>query len=215
MIAKRGKLGRVMSASPRVLLTGFEPFGGAERNPSGDAVLALADTGIPGASLTTAVLPVVYGQAFEALAEHLDEGHEAIILTGMAGGRPVVRVERGAHNRDASTAPDNAGVLAKGTPIVEGAPWRYATSVPVDTLVDALTRAEVPAEASDDAGAFVCNRVLYRTLHHFEEIRQKAGAGKPVPEIGFVHVPGMDTLPLETVLRALRVAVATALGARA
>ena len=47
-----------MTAS--ILVTGYEPFGGRDVNPSQQIVEALARRDVPGVTLHTAVLPVEY-----------------------------------------------------------------------------------------------------------------------------------------------------------
>ena len=73
-------------------------------------------------------------------------------------------------------------------------------------MVQAVRSEELPAALSYSAGAFVCNDVLYRLLHHFN--------GTSV-RVGFIHVPylpqqatnGQPSMPLDQITKALTIAI--------
>ncbi len=203
---------------PTVLLTGFEPFGGEERNPSAEIVARLAGTRIAGVDIVGVVIPTVYGASADALLAAL-EAHrpDAVIALGVAIGRDGVTPERVAVNLDDTPAADNAGAVHLETPIVDGAPVGYLSGLPVREIADAIEAAGIPAHVSGSAGAFVCNHVFYRLMAATD------GTGVPA---GFIHVPGLPGqgepakdgpgMALETTVRAITVAigvVASRLGA--
>ena len=71
----------------KLLITGFEPFGGESLNPSWEAVKRLPNT-IGDYSLTKLSLPVVFGKAATALIGAADSIHPDVILSiGQAGGQ--------------------------------------------------------------------------------------------------------------------------------
>lgn len=204
----------------RVLVTAFEPFGGETVNPSAQAVALLADGPLPdGATLATAVLPVVYGQAWDVLhAALLAHDPELVICVGQAGGRTGVTPERVAVNLDHARAEDNAGRRPTERPIVQGGPVGYFSTLPVGAIVEALDGVGIPAAASSTAGHFVCNHVFYRLMHLLGTERLGARGG-------FVHVPWSDeqvagragdptSLPLAMIADSLRVVLRTCLEVR-
>jgi pyroglutamyl-peptidase len=198
----------------RVLVTAFEPFGGETVNPSAQAVAGLGV--VEGATVTTAVLPVVYGRAWEVLLDAVrTHDPELVICVGQAGGRAGVTPERVAVNLDHARADDNAGQRPTEAPIVGDGPVGYFSTLPVGAIVAALDAAGITAAASSTAGHFVCNHVFYRLMHLLATER-------PGVRGGFVHVPwsaeqvagrGGDpvSLPLDSIVEALRVVVRTSL----
>ena len=192
---------------PRVLVTGFEPFDGSTVNPSQQIVDALDG------EVATAVLPVSYGRAADALRGAI-AGHEpdVVVAFGQADGRTGISVERFAHNLDEATTTDNDEAPGSGLPIDPDGPAAYPSTLPVDEIVDALRGAGIPAAPSRDAGGFLCNHVVYVLMGLIERER-------PDVRGGFVHVPllpeqALDTdaasMPLDTLVRAARIIVANA-----
>lgn len=170
---------RMRAWGVRILVTGFEPFGGDAENASGEAVAALAagwsDSSI---EVVTGVLPVEFVRAPAVLAA-LAARHrpDAVIAVGEAGGRAAVTPERTARNCIDARIPDNAGAQPRDARVADG-PDERPSRVDVDAMVDAVRAQGIPAEASCDAGAFVCNQIAYVV------------AGLDVPG-GFVHVPAV------------------------
>jgi pyroglutamyl-peptidase len=64
-----------------------------------------------------------------------------------------------------------------GKPIVKGSPETYHTLLPVDEIVKLLSSSKFNARASDSAGTFLCNYVMYRTLHHIASHQLNICAG--------------------------------------
>ena len=156
-----------------ILLTGFEPFGGLARNPSGEIALALRGEGVEGA-----VLPVDYERIRPALEELLSQAWDAIVLMGVAVGRGAISLERVAINFSSRTRRDNAGVIPEETAVVPGGPDAYFTSLPIDDLKERVAAAGVPAEISLSAGDYLCNASFYLARHL-----------APDTPAGFVHMP--------------------------
>lgn len=207
-----------------VLLTGFEPFGGETRNPSWDAVAAVAAGAVPlpdgavplpdGVDVRAELLPCVYGAASRAMREAIaTHSPDVVIGVGQAGGRFEVTPERIAVNLDDAPAPDNAGNSPVDQPVVPGAPLAYPSGLPVKAIVAALRTAGIPASVSYSAGTYVCNHVFYATMHC-------VATGHPGVRAGFVHVPyateqvvdrrvPAPSLPMATITRAVAIAVTT------
>ncbi len=163
----------------RVLLTGFEPFGGDAVNASGEAVRLLAESfDDPAIELITAILPVSFRGGPVAVRALILEHHpDAVIAVGEAGGRGAVTPELWAVNEAVARIPDNDGQCPEG--VLDEGPERLATRLDVPALVTAIDAVGVPAELSADAGRFVCNAVFRTVL-----------TGSDVPA-GFIHVPAL------------------------
>lgn len=162
-----------------VLVTGFGPFPGVGRNPSGELLPALAGPGV-----RTLLLPVEYRGAADVLADALPRLRPGVaLLFGVASSGTVVQVEGVARNHGSVGTPDVSGWAQGGRPLRDGAPDTYPASLPVEPLVAAVAATGRPVVASSDAGGYVCNATFYAALHVI------ATAGLPT-RCGFVHVPG-------------------------
>ncbi|MBO1336313.1 pyroglutamyl-peptidase I [Streptomyces sp. VRA16 Mangrove soil] len=167
----------------RVLLTGFEPFGGASVNPSWEAARLVAAAPPDGLDVAAVRLPCVFGESIAALRSAVaDVRPDLVVCLGQAGGRPGVTVERVAINLDDARIPDNAGAQPIDEPVVPGGPAAYFSSLPVKACVAAMRSAGVPAAVSHTAGTFVCNHVAYGLAHLL-------ATELPGVRGGFVHVP--------------------------
>jgi len=202
------------ASAATVLLTGFEPFGGEETNPSWEAVRVLQGARIGGHRIEARCLPVVFGEANARLRRAIAEVKpKLVVCVGQAGGRAQLSLERIAINLDDARRPDNAGQGPVDAAIVAGGPAAYFATLPVKRLRAELQRAGIPCEVSQSAGTYVCNHVFYGLMHRLQKLRGVRG--------GFVHIPyspaqaarhaGAASLPTETVTAALRVIVRTSL----
>ena len=187
----------------KLLITGFDPFGGASINPAWEAVKLLPET-IADFEVHKLEIPTVYGLAAQKVLEKAAEVKPHVILcVGQAGGRAAVTPERiGVNIRDAKIA-DNAGNQPMGQFVAEEGPAAYFSTVPIMAMADAIRAADLPGQVSNSAGAFVCNDTLYSLLHHC--------SGTDV-KVGFIHVPwlpeqGTPSLPLKDTAAALEAAI--------
>jgi pyroglutamyl-peptidase len=133
------------------------------------------------------------------------------MLFGEAGRRFRITPERVAINVDDFRIPDHAGNQPKGEPIVEGAPVGYFSTLPIYKIVERLKAANIPAEISNSAGTYLCNRIFYRVMHFIAEEQLPIRAG-------FIHLPYMHeqmidkrydfpSLSRETLIEAARLAI--------
>ncbi|WP_297437287.1 pyroglutamyl-peptidase I [Thermococcus sp.] len=197
----------------KVLVTGFEPFGGEEINPSWEAVSGLPDE-IEGAGIIKRQLPVTFNGVRKVLPRLIVGGKpDIVILTGQAGGRSNITVERVAINVMDSTMPDNEGFAPEDEPVFEGAPAAYFATLPIKAIVAALRGEKIPAGVSNTAGTYVCNAAMFTALHTI------AVAGMET-KAGFIHVPfsheqalekPRPSMAVETIRTALEVAIRTSL----
>ncbi|MFB6128003.1 MAG: peptidase [Halolamina sp.] len=210
-----------------VLVTGYEPFGDHEANPTESIAGDLDGTTVAGHDVVGAVLPVAFDEVAAELTALLDaHDPEAVVATGVAGGRQAVAVERvGVNVADCAGVPDNDGAEPRGVHPADG-PDAYLSTLPVGETVRACLDAGVPARVSNTAGTHCCNRALYALLHALDRRNRDVPAG-------FVHVPltpgraAAETdpdaaasagsvppsLPLSASRRAVEVAFETALSA--
>ena len=203
---------------PRILLTGFEPFGGDKVNPSWLVAQALQGERISGLPVQALCLPCVYGDALAVLQAALVQQRPTVVLAlGLAAGRTVLSLERVAINVDDARIADNAGAMPIDEPVVRGAPAAYFSRLPIKAIVAALREAGLPAAVSQTAGTFVCNHVFYGLMH---ALRRRPGARG-----GFMHLPllpeqaaahgNAPSLALDLQVQGVRLALATTLATAA
>ncbi len=165
-----------------ILMTAFEPFGGAKQNQSKRTVEAfkLDD---PGMNITTMFLPVDYDdRTIVSLLENDD--FDVIILTGEAAGRKKICFEHHAINTTFALAPDNKNITKKGVSIVDDGPLALKNTIGFMTMIDRLPGKHA-VKLSFSAGAYLCNMNYYLALYHASVQNKKT-------KIGFIHVPVFD-----------------------
>ena len=199
--------------TPRILLTGFEPFGGDPVNPSLLIARALDGEVVAGARVEAVELPCVFHRALSALDEALARTRPVLaVALGLAAGREGLSIERVAINVDDARIPDNAGAQPVDEPIAPGGPAAWFSTLPIKAMAAELSAAGVPASVSQTAGTFVCNHVFYGLQQRL------VGTGV---RSGFIHVPllpeqaarypGKPVLALEDQVRGVRLALQVAL----
>ena len=190
----------------KLLITGFDPFGGDPINISWEAVRRLPNT-VGDYALCKLLIPTVFGAAAEVVLEYASQySPDVILCVGQAGGRSDVTPERIGINIRSARIPDNDGNQPTEQPVIPGGPDGLFATVPVKAMADAITAAGLPGSVSNAAGTFVCNDTLYSLLHHYRDTDVR---------VGFIHVPyapeqGTPNLPLPDIVKALT-AVITAL----
>ena len=185
----------------KVLLTGFEPFGTATSNPSGEIVKQIS-----GDNIVTGILPVTYAQSAERLLALIAEHNpDVVICLGQAEGRTQITPEKIAINLDDARLPDNAGVQRSDVKILDDGPDTYFTTLPIKEMVDAAKAAGVPASISLSAGAFLCNHVFYVAQNKFAGTKVRSGfVHVPLMDSQAPEFPGMSTMPLDQMVTAVR-----------
>lgn len=167
----------------RVLVTGFEPFGGSAVNPSQQLIERLGADGVPGLDIATALLPVSGRAAASTLREALARTTPgAVVCLGEDGRRGTIAIERVALNLRDYRLPDNDGTIIEDQPVIADGPAARFATLPVRAIRDAINAADVPVQLSLSAGAFLCNEMLYVLLDELERTGNGAIGG-------FIHVP--------------------------
>lgn len=197
----------------KVLVTGFEPFGGAKRNPSYDAVACLAD--VENAEIKKLYLPVVWNKAADTVLREIDLfSPDIVILTGLAGGSDRIRIERVGINLRGAIR-DNEGLFPSSSeaptevPCAIGGDAAYFSTFDFAAIKDAVSEAGLPVSYSFSAGTYLCNDVLYHVL-------RKNTTEKRNMQAGFIHFPhesceeikqDVFSMPLCDIVKALRAAI--------
>ena len=168
----------------KILVTGFDPFGGEKVNPALEAVKLLPKE-IHGAEVYWAEIPTVFYQSAEVLEAEIDRYQpDAVLCIGQAGGRASLTPERVAINQDDARIPDNQGNQPIDTPIRLDGEAAYFSTLPIKAMVKSIKSEGLPAAVSNTAGTFVCNHLMYQALYL---------ADKKFPHMraGFMHIPYM------------------------
>ena len=168
----------------KILVTGFDPFGGETVNPALEAVKSLPSE-IHGAEVHWVAIPTVFYKAAEVLETAIVRYQpDTVLCIGQAGGRASLTPERVAINQDDARIPDNQGNQPIDTPIRQDGQAAYFSTLPIKAMVQAIKEEGLPATVSNTAGTFVCNHLMYQALYL---------ADKKFPHMksGFMHIPYM------------------------
>lgn len=192
----------------KIIVTGFDPFGGETINPSIECVKALPE--IEGVELIRLELPTVFKESAIRLNEVInDVKPDAVLSVGQAGGRAGITMERIAINVDDARIPDNISQQPIDEEIQVEGEAAYFSTLPIKRIVKAIREAGISAEVSNSAGTFVCNHIMYQALFAATK------ADKPF-KAGFMHIPFIPeqtadkpSLPLEESTKALQIAIET------
>lgn len=167
----------------KILLTGFETFAEHPDNPSQRLLELLPEVLDNNLYLEKIILPVDHKTAPGIILKKIhDEKPDAVIAFGLAVGRAKICLERVALNLLDFQIPDNAGVVITNNPINPDGPTAYFATLPIRSMLSALTQANIPAEISLSAGTYLCNQVFYSMMHELAITSPKTLAG-------FVHLP--------------------------
>ena len=192
----------------KIIVTGFDPFGGETINPSIECVKALPE--IEGVELIRLELPTVFKESAKRLNEVInDVKPDAVLSVGQAGGRAGITMERIAINVDDARIPDNISQQPIDEEIQVEGEAAYFSTLPIKRIVKAIREAGISAEVSNSAGTFVCNHIMYQALFAATK------ADKPF-KAGFMHIPFIPeqttdkpSLSLEESTKALQIAIET------
>ena len=194
----------------KILVTGFDPFGGEPINPAIESVKRLPDN-IAGAEIIKLEIPTVRKKSLEKIEKAINEHNPDVILSiGQAGGRFDISIERIGINLDDFRIPDNEGNQIIDEPIFPDGENSYFVKLPVKAMVQNVQKNNIPASVSYTAGTFVCNHVLYGVLYLIE----KKYKGK---KSGFIHIPflpqqvvdkrNMPSMELNTIVKGLTASI--------
>ncbi|MCW6674764.1 pyroglutamyl-peptidase I [Aerococcaceae bacterium NML130460] len=168
----------------KILVTGFDPFGGEAINPALEAIKRLPKT-IAGAAVEVLEVPTVFHKSAEVVAAKMRSYQPDVVLCiGQAGGRTGLTPERVAINQDDARIPDNEGNQPIDVAIQADGQAAYFTTLPIKAMVEAIHQVGLPASVSNSAGTFVCNHIMYQVLYLVDK-------EFPQTKAGFMHIPFM------------------------
>lgn len=194
----------------KILVTGFDPFGGERINPAYEAVKRLPDK-IESIEIVKAEIPTVFHKSASVVRDLLrNDDFDCVIAVGQAGGRGEICVERVGINLDDARIPDNGGNQPIDQMILPEGAAAHFSNLPVKRMVTAMADAGQPARLSNTAGTFVCNHILY-------QLGNLADTELHGLKYGFIHVPyvpeqisdkeGMPAMALDDIVAALAAAI--------
>lgn len=197
----------------KVLITGFDPFGGEKINPALEAVKNLPDT-ICNAEIIKLEIPTIFRKSLEKIEENIIKHDPDIVISvGQAGGRFGITPERIAINIDDARIADNESNQPIDIPIFEDGENAYFTTLPIKAMIEEMKKSGIPCSISNTAGTFVCNHVMYGILYM---------AAKKYPNMkgGFIHVPyipsqvldkpNMPSMSIETITKGIELCIKAA-----
>lgn len=154
-----------------ILITAFTPFGDFSENKSAEVMNRLPEN----EGIKKLLLPTSYGRSASEMIAYISENPvKAVVMLGQAP-RNKITVERVAINTGDCSMPDNDGVILTGVPLEKTGPAAYFSTLPIKKML-----AAADCQISNTAGTYVCNSLMYRTLHWLD--------GSKIP-CGFVHIP--------------------------
>ena len=182
----------------KIILTGFEPFGGSEVNSSWETAVRVGQLAPKDVCMETLLLPVSFVRAGEMIREALREKRpDVLVMLGQRGKGESIDIERIAINMMDASNPDNDGYHPQEQTIVDGGEAAYFSNLPVKTLRDALLHRGIPARVSNSAGLYVCNSTYYNALNEIYE------QGLPTKAL-FIHLPIIsEDFPIEMLTDAI------------
>jgi pyroglutamyl-peptidase len=199
----------------KILLTGFEPFGGETINPSFEAIkdITFDDTSL---TIFSVEVPVLFDISAQKVLEKIKEiNPDIIIMVGQAGGRKSICIERLAINIDDSQTPDNGGFKPLDRTISKFGSPAYFSTLPIKKIEQNIHKAHIPVSISNSAGTYVCNHLMYHVLHEL------ISTDRPHVKAGFIHVPYIPeqtlykqhqfSLELSIIKKAIEIAIETTL----
>jgi pyroglutamyl-peptidase len=185
---------------PVALISGFDAWGDLTANPAWLAVEAAEPELPPGWELRKVRLPVSWDRAFEDLQESWTDDVGLVIAFGVA---PIegIALEQIAINL--TEGEDVDGRLPPGNHVIPDGPAAYWSTLPIDSLDQAMAGAGLPVSRSAHAGTFLCNFLFYQVMHHVLWIAPEVPAG-------FIHLSnlkGQAVIDQPALEKAVRVAV--------
>jgi pyroglutamyl-peptidase len=200
-----------MANSKKILLTGFEPFGGSTVNPSISACRRLEGKRVDGFEIVVEEIPLRFHEIRSAIEEHIARlDPAAVICTGQSS-RALISLERVAINVANARIPYNCGTHPVDELLNGEGPAAYFSALPLREILEAVKEAGVPVGISNSAGTFGCNQIFY----HLMDYRSRLGLEIPA---GFIHVPCLPeqainkakpSMSLDLMVEALKLAAST------
>lgn len=174
----------------KLLLTAFEPFGGAKLNQSKEILEASKHTNIE-----RLLLPVEFEGAYLKLKAYVEARAITHIIALGEGPNPILHLEHLALNIQHARIPDNVGFHPQQQSVVLSGPLSIKTRFPINTVSKLLADKKIPFVHSYHAGTYVCNDLYFRMLLQMPNVSSL-----------FIHVPNqnqhfsLNLIGVETIL---------------
>lgn len=196
----------------KILVTGFEPFGGEKVNPSLE-IIKLLPKRIQDNEVKILEIPTVYKKSIEKIDNEIESYNPDYILSiGQAGGRTDISIERIAINIDDFRIKDNENNQPIDEKIFFDGDNAYFSNLPIKAIQNEITKNNIPASISNTAGTFVCNHVFYGVRYLIEKKYKNKKSG-------FIHIPYLPeqvtekintpSMSLNTILKGIIIAIET------
>ncbi len=196
----------------QVLLTGFEPFGGRDINPSQIIANKLNAEKINHTVIIGRTIKLEFNKIREQICSLVDEiDPDYILLSGQANGNSISLEKIALNYVDSRGHPYNCGTIVKGQMIDENAPAAYFSNLNLQEFKERLQNEGIPARISYFAGTFGCNQLYFETAHYLHFL----GKISRIPFV-FVHLPLLPsqalsgekpTMSLDLIIRGIRVII--------
>ncbi|MFW9992372.1 MAG: pyroglutamyl-peptidase I [Candidatus Odinarchaeota archaeon] len=172
----------------KILLTGFEPFGGSTVNPSIEACRRLkvtaAEYGLENHEIVVEEIKLRYKEIKDTITGLIEAVKpDILVMTGQAP-FPSIRVEKLAVNLADARIAYNCGDKPVEEILEPDGFTAYFSTLPAKKIVEFLSEAGIPAVVSLSAGTYGCNQIFYHAMHHLQEKGSSITAG-------FIHVPAL------------------------
>ena len=167
----------------RILISGFEAFGGRNLNPTALIIEALEHREIPcpqNLTVEQVLLPVTFEDAFEVLQKKINAFNPDVVISLGLAKREGIQLESVAVNHIDAEIEDNAGKRPVNQLISPSGPPTFLSTLPLQGLENTLKAANLPVKISNSAGTFVCNYLFYRLMETNQDTFRLCG---------FIHVP--------------------------
>ena len=196
----------------KLLLTGFEPYGGDSENVSWAVAEEVTALGVDGVDIGLELMPVSFNRVGSALRRAVALHHpDFVVMLGQTRVASCVKLERVALNLMDSERGDNDGYKPDERPIDPLGEAARFTTVSIKKVQAALKGVGVESVISNSGGLYVCNCLYYQALKFSQECSS-------LPII-FVHLPSCKGLhdtpsdlvskPFEELVLAVRTIIQT------
>ncbi|MEM9160989.1 MAG: hypothetical protein AAGB46_18215 [Verrucomicrobiota bacterium] len=163
---------------PKLLITGFLPWGPHAANSACEVLRSINPSEFPEWKIERREIPVSWSEVPSAIDACVKATPDVFIALGQYQGNRI-RLETTAHNRCDPNKADVDGLFPTDSKIAETAPERLPTALPITEIETELLKKQIPTQVSDDAGDYLCN---YLFFHQMLKAEESVSAG-------FIHLP--------------------------
>lgn len=175
----------------KLVLTGFEPFGGSDINPS-EIIAKKFDgfsinNGKTKLNIIGKIIPLIYSKINKVIENIIDgENPDYLVMLGQAS-RSAINIERIAINVvSVEKVQYNCGSTPFEECVIKDGPVSYFSTTDIIKIRNLLINQKIPAKISNTAGTFGCNQIFYSAMHKLHK-REEEGGKKSYGL--FIHIP--------------------------